>query len=238
VGLPRALIFDLDDTLLDWSGMAAAVARTAELIAGIRTHVDARQLTAANASVWTTYWPEVESDWMLGVRTSEVVGREAWRRSLAACDIEDDELTEYARETFAREERASHRLYDDARDVIANLGEAYELAIVTNGARDSQRQKLRTVGIEAAFRVVIVSAEVGLAKPDPRIFDLALRQLGVSADAAWHIGDSLANDVAGAKAASLTAVWLNRSGTPRTSTDPEPDEEIRSLDQLLTLLGI
>ena len=61
---PRALLFDLDDTLLDWSAMAGVVVRTTELLSAARPGLDPAALAAANMSVWTAYWPEVESDWM------------------------------------------------------------------------------------------------------------------------------------------------------------------------------
>jgi putative hydrolase of the HAD superfamily len=233
---PRALLFDLDDTLLDWSGMGAAVARTAEFVAAARPGLDAAMLAAANAAVWTTFWPEVELDWMLGKRESPWVQREAWRRSLLACGVDDTELTDLAQETFAREDRASHRLYDDARPLLAALGNDYLLAVITNGARDTQREKLQVVGLERAFGAVAISAEVGFAKPDPLIFRYALNGLGVSADAAWHIGDSLPNDVGGAKAAGVRAIWLNRTAMVRSPETPEPDAEIQGLGQLLDLL--
>jgi putative hydrolase of the HAD superfamily len=234
---PRALIFDLDDTLLDWSGMGAAAARTADLIAAMRPGVDGARLAAANAAIWAAYWPEIESDWMLGRRESPAIQREAWRRSLLACGVDDAELTDLAREVFAREERASHRLYDDAVGLLDGLGRTYALALITNGARESQREKLQTVGIAHHFGAVVISAEVGFAKPDRRIFQHALDRLGVSAHEAWHIGDSLANDVAGALAIGVRAIWLNRHGTVRPAAAPEPDVEICGLGELLDQLA-
>ena len=81
----------------------------------------------------------------------------------------------------------------------------------------------------------MISAEVGVAKPDARIFEFALRALGVEPENVWHVGDDLNADVAGAKGASLTAVWLNRRGNLRTGDGPKPDYEIRSLRQLPVL---
>ena len=237
VARPRALIFDLDDTLLDWSGMHLVVSRTAAALAALRPGLDAETLAAANASVWTAYWPEVGSDWTLGVRESRAIQREAWRRSLVACGVDDDELTDRARDTFAREERASHRLFDDARELLRALGTRFPLGLITNGARGSQREKLATVGIAKRFGAIAISAEVGCAKPDPAIFRHALAGLGVAPHEAWHIGDSLANDVGGASVAGIRAIWLNRTAVPRPAGGPEPDVEIRSLDEVEELLA-
>ena len=95
---------------------------------------------------------------------------------------------------------------------------------------------LRALGIEHRFATVVVSGEVGVAKPDPAVFGLVLGALGVGPERVWHVGDSLEADVAGARAAGLTAVWLNRARTPRPAGAPEPDHEISSLAQFTGLL--
>jgi putative hydrolase of the HAD superfamily len=166
------------------------------------------------------------------------VQREAWRRSLLACGIEDDRLTDLATQTFAAEESATHRLYEDARSLLELLAGRYPMAVITNGAGDTQRMKLRAVGIDGRFGAVAISAELGFAKPDPAIFAHALRALGVSAAEAWHIGDSLANDIGGANAAGVRSIWLNRTGITRGTESPEPDAEIRGLDEVVRLLDL
>jgi putative hydrolase of the HAD superfamily len=123
------------------------------------------------------------------------------------------------------------------------------LAIVTNGPSDVQRESLR--GIEDRVDAVIISGEVGVAKPDPAIFFLAAERLGVVPQDAWHVGDSLSHDVEGAQAAGIPAVWLNRGPNPAplammptlpaAPTAPSgvirPDLEIASLTELLHMLS-
>ena len=234
---PRALLFDLDGTLLDEQGQQDAVARTCRVVAAEYPGIDAETLLAANGIVWRSYWPEVEDAWMRGRLDSAAVSFEAWRRTLGARGVADDAVARFAQETLSREERAAHRLYDDALPVLMGLNGRLALAAITNGATDTQREKLRTTRIEGLFTVVAISGEVGVAKPDPRIFQHALDGLGVAAEDAWHIGDSLRNDVGGAAAMGITSVWLNRSGTPRRPEDPAPDIEILSLAELDDHLG-
>ena len=69
--------------------------------------------------------------------------------------------------------------------------------MITNGASDTQREKLGVTGIERVFAAIFISAEVGIVKPDPAIFHLALDKLSVGADAAVYVGDYLHHDVAG-----------------------------------------
>jgi putative hydrolase of the HAD superfamily len=111
------------------------------------------------------------------------------------------------------------------------------LALITNGASDTQRHALRSLGIEQQFGAIVISGEVGIVKPDAAVLAIALDQLGTKPEDVWHVGDSLATDVAGAKGAGRTAVWLNRGGLAWQDGDPKPDHEIRSLRELAELLS-
>ena len=233
---PRALFLDLDETLLD-RRYPVAIVRTCEQLARLHPQLSAARLREANSVVWNAYWPEVEGRWILGSVDGAAVSREAWRRALRACGVADECVVERAARIYRRESRGAYRLFDDVDAFIASArARDVPLALVTNGARDSQRDKLSALGIEHWFEAVVISGEIGVGKPDPGIFELALDRLSAGRDGVWHVGDSLAADVAGAQAAGLTAVWLNRDGIARKPRDPEPDLEISSLSELAPAL--
>ena len=157
--------------------------------------------------------------------------REAWRLALAEQGVEDAALAEELGERFARERRARHETFADAAGALAALAGDYELALVTNGAACLQREKLAASGLADRFATVVVSAEVGVAKPDAAVFRHALAQLGCAPERATMVGDSLRKDVRGALTAGLSAVWLNRSG--RADADrPAGAREIATLSEL------
>ena len=191
----------------------------------------------ANGDVWQSYWPEVADKWTLGVLNGTEVSLEIWRRTLRACGCKDDSVARLASEAWSQCRRERLRLFQDVHGLISLLQARHSLALVTNGASDTQRENLRVLDIEDRFGAVVISGEVGVAKPDARIFQFTLRALGVEPENVWHVGDDLNADVAGAKGASLTAVWLNRRGALRTGDGPKPDYEIRSLRQLPVLLS-
>ena len=87
-----------------------------------------------------------------------------------------------------------------------------EVALITNGPTAHQWRKLTQLGLErwVAKEKMIISSEVGVAKPDPRIFQLVEARCGVSADELLYIGDAYENDVIGAKNAGWQVIWLNR----------------------------
>jgi putative hydrolase of the HAD superfamily len=232
----RALCFDLNETLIDGSGSQKAILRTCERLAE-PTGVDAAQLFEVNARVWQSYWQGAEDKWNLGVLSGSAVTLEAWQRALIACGCDDESVAQFARKIHSEHMAEALRLFEDVLEVFNSLKPRFSLALITNGASDTQRNSLRVLGIEKLFDAIIISGEVGIAKPEASIFALALGKLEVEPEKAWHIGDSLRADVGGALGAGLTAVWLNRAGVVRKEGDPAPNYEIRSLRELTTLLS-
>ncbi len=101
-------------------------------------------------------------------------------------------------------------LFDDVIEVITYLKDKYRLAILTNGSPVSQRRKLESTGILNLFELSVVSGEVGIDKPDPRIFDVMCDRLNVKPEECLYIGDNYVNDVLGARNAGWNAIYLNR----------------------------
>jgi putative hydrolase of the HAD superfamily len=109
-----------------------------------------------------------------------------------------------------------------------------KLGVISNGSTDSQSTKLEVMGIRSLFSVVLISEEVGIKKPDARIFRLGLEKLGVDAAEAIFIGDNPAFDVAGPMAVGIRAVWLNLRGDEPPAGVICP-ERITSIDQVVAL---
>ncbi len=232
----RALCFDLDETLLVRSHQDAVIG-TCERIATTQPELNAARLLEANTTAWDLYWPGVEDRWTLGALDGASVRLEAWRRTLRACGSEDESAAQCAAHIHGQLANLAHRLFDDVQETLESAARAQvPLALITNGASDDQREKLGALGIEHCFAGIVISGEVGVAKPDRVAFTIALEALGAGPEGVWHVGDNPETDVAGARAAGLTSVWLNRTGRPRSEREPAPDIEIRSLSELIPLL--
>ena len=235
----EALLFDFDGTLLDSAnGNRDALEATCREVVATFPSLDAHQLLEANAEAWVRYWPEVEQGWALGTVDSADVSREVWRRALSACGCDDAAVTRAVCEIYFRHRSRSLRLFPEVPEVLRQLDHEYSLALVTNGASDAQRETLRQLGIEKAFDALAISGELGVAKPDPAIFEAVLRELNVKREQAWHIGNDAVGDVAGARHAGLTAVWLNRDRARWPKGESAPDHEITSLSELRKLLAV
>ena len=233
-----ALLFDLDQTLLDNDHFQTSVVRTCATLAARYPHLNANELMAANTQAVADCLPEVERPWTLGQMSGAAVTREIWRRTLRTFDLHDAARIDEATELLLRYGREAYRPFDDVRPLFDLLDASrLPIALITNGASDSQRDKLRALGLEDRFDALVISGEIGRAKPDAVVFELAFERLAVAPARAWHVGDNLATDVAGALAAGCNAVWLNRRGATRLDTHPQPHAEIRSLSELVAALS-
>ena len=127
----------------------------------------------------------------------------------------------------------------DVVETLEGLHGSYRLGILANQERWI-RDALARDGLDRFFDFWSISAEVGVDKPDPRIFEHALAQAGVRPDRCAMVGDRLDNDIAAAKAQGMRAVWLLRGEAPDEPTSEQlevPDAAVRTLTELPAALG-
>ena len=251
----EAVLFDLDDTLLVEVASAEAAFLATCALAEQRFGIDPGQLhhtvrekarhlwhaspthaycRAIGISSWEGLWarflgsgPNLEA-----LRVwSPTYRHESWHKALEECGVHDHTFAEELANTFQRERRARHVVYPDVEPALSVLRDSFRLALLSNGAPDLQREKIRGSRLGAYFNAILISGEIGVRKPEPEMFSLALDKLGVSANEAVMVGNRIDSDIVGAKNAGITAVWLNRDRV-QNDTGIEPDLEISTLDQL------
>jgi putative hydrolase of the HAD superfamily len=118
--------------------------------------------------------------------------------------------------------------------LLALRATGIRLGVVTNGGGANQRAKIEALGLRHYVDSIIISGEVGVEKPDARIFALALAELGCEPARAWFVGDHPHNDALGAANAGLHAIWLR--GVRPWPAGVEPAG--RSVDSLRELLAL
>jgi putative hydrolase of the HAD superfamily len=170
-----------------------------------------------------------------GARAQEIPQREyAWWRHVAGEAFAGYRFSDF--DAFFRDlfeyfaDAAAWELFPDTEPALAGLqARGLRLGIVSNfdGRLIRICEGLR---IAPAFNALVMSGRVGYAKPDPRIFAIALARLGVTPAEAAHVGDSEREDLAGAEAAGLRAVLIQRTGPPGAGP-----ERISDLGQLIAL---
>ncbi|WEG14929.1 HAD family hydrolase [Pullulanibacillus sp. KACC 23026] len=120
-------------------------------------------------------------------------------------------------------------------NIVNKIKERYQVAIITNGSTQRQKAKIMNTELNSCFNLIIISEEVGLRKPDKRIFELALTRLSVQPENALFVGDDLEKDIGGCQNAGMKGIWFNPHKI-KNETDIKPDAEIHSFDGLLSYL--
>lgn len=120
--------------------------------------------------------------------------------------------------------------------MLEKLTGRYQLGVVSNGFADIQRHKLRKLGIEELFACVALSGELGIRKPEPRIFEKAVLLLHRDPSECLYVGDNYRHDVLGAANAGLHACWFNPEGAAPPPGCVQPGFDIRALYDLVPLL--
>ena len=251
----RAVIFDLDDTLIVEQSFAMASLRTAiAVFPGVDPVADEAAALEAIRSVWrrgadhplclalglasweglwSTFDGNDESmaglhEWAPTYRT------QAWEAVATRFGASDPALAEEAAMRFEAAQMAGHPIIDGMGDVLDSVRARYPVGLLTNGSSDLQRLKLDQAGLTDAFDTVAVSGEAGVGKPDPAVFTLVLEALGAGPEGSVMVGDSWERDVEGALATGMTAVWI-ADGRPAPAEDPRVTvvDSVRELDALL-----
>lgn len=119
--------------------------------------------------------------------------------------------------------------------IINTLKQHVKVGIITNGSTQRQRAKILNSGLNSYFDTIIISEEAGMSKPDIRIFESALSKLNVQPEDALFVGDDLEKDIAGCQHAHIKGIWFNPN---RIKNDPDikPDAEIDSFDGLISYI--
>jgi putative hydrolase of the HAD superfamily len=207
--MPRAVLFDLDDTLFDHHGGARAALEAVQACHACLTALPFPDLERAHAVALE----ELHQDVLAGRVALDDARRERFRRLLA--DAGGDATWEDA----DRAARAYRGRYLETRRAVAGAAALLQavkararVGIVSNNLLAEQQDKLKVCGLDTWVDVLVVSEEAGIAKPDPAIFRLALDRLQCAPAEAVMIGDSWPADVAGAGAAGIRAIWFNPAG--------------------------
>jgi FMN hydrolase / 5-amino-6-(5-phospho-D-ribitylamino)uracil phosphatase len=223
---PGLVLFDLDDTLCDYAGARTGRLRIA--FANALAHlpdggggVDLERLIAESVAIHPH-------------------GSDHFGDLLGRYGVTDPAVAEATRAWYQANRFLGLELFDDAAETLRFVRAALpgrRIGVVTNGPTEVQRDKIALLALAPALDFALISGEFGVAKPDPAIFWEALRRGGAAADDAVFVGDSPDFDVAGARAAGIRAIWVNRTGRPWSHEAPPPDHEVRTLAEVGVLLG-
>ncbi len=231
---PRAVLFDLDDTLVSDDGVTDAcwilacerywrqtsAQSAAELREAVRRQAD-----------WFYSSPDRARQGRLSLDDTR---RNIVSEALRALGLPSPELGSAIADAYSAEKDRSITLVPGAVEALAGIRKAgVRLGLVSNGAGEVQRRKVDRFGLGPLFNVILIEGEFGLGKPEPSVYASALTDLGADPSDAWMVGDHLEFDVAAPQRLGLRGIWVDYRGhgVPAES-DVRPDLIIRAVTEL------
>ena len=224
------LSFDGDATLWDFEKvMRYALGRVLEKL---RRQVPGPATTALSVEKMIEIRDAVARELQDEIINLDEIRQRAFARTVEHIGQKDGDLAAHLNRTYRKHRFEHPELYPDAIPTLEALSPHFQLGLLSNGNSHPDR-----MGLGNCFAFVVFSQDVGIAKPDARIFEATAARAGCQVSQLLHVGDALETDVAGANGAGVTSVWLNRDHLPN-QTDFVPDYEISALDELLPLLKV
>ena len=235
---PRALLLDLDDTILDDSSHVheswlEACTGHADRLAP----VDAAVVVDAIRKTSKWFWGDPDRH-RTGRLQLDAARREVVRLALVDLGIDDTELACCIGDAYSHRRDVGTEALPDAINTVRWLRDSgRRLALLTNGAGEAQRKKITRFELADLFDAILVEGELGFGKPDERVYHRALSALAVKPSDAWMVGDNLEWDVAAPQALGMTGVWIDvrGRGLPEQSSIT-PNYIVRSLADLRSLI--
>ncbi len=231
---PKAILFDLDDTILEFEVHAASSWRkTCEAAAGAMPGVSANQVLEAIAKSRAGFWLDPANS-RRGRLDLAWARRHVVSDALLGLGVRDNALTERIASDYTAVRDAAVKPFEGALETLRWLqGLGIRLGLMTNGAAKGQRAKVERFALTRYFETIWVEGERGAGKPDPRVFEGVLKELGVQARDGWSVGDNLEWDIAPANRLGIHSVWVDwaAAGLPKASSI-QPDRTIRTVAQL------
>ncbi|MEG8277830.1 HAD family hydrolase [Streptomyces sp. AHA2] len=228
----RAVVWDVDDTLFDYT--------SADRI-GMRAHLLAEGLLDdyGTAEQALEHWRDItDRQWArfaAGEATFEAQRRDRVRVFLDR-ELTDDEADAWFQRYITHYE-AAWSLFPDVLPVLDALSATHRHAVLSNSSLHVQDRKLRALGVHDRFESILCAAELGVSKPEAGAFLAACEALALPPQEVAYVGDHPEIDGRGAADAGLLSVWIDRGGRYATIDPPAGPHRIASLAELPSVLG-
>ena len=236
--LPRAMLIDMDDTILSAYGRPELAWNTiATEFAGELVGIPPQLVASEILTFARNFWSSAEPAWRLRLGEARRLTVKGGFSALAAAGhaaLPDDLASRLADRftTYREEEMFVFPGAHEAIDQLKALG--VKLALVTNGAADTQRAKVERFELAHRFDHIQIEGEHGFGKPEERAYRHAMAALGVTAPDTWMIGDNLEWEIEAPQRLGIYSIWMDvhGDGLPEGAS-VKPDRIIRSLTELL-----
>jgi len=238
--LPRAILFDMDDTILSAFGNAVTVwERVLVEFAPALGPLKARDLAASIEARSRVLWndPAWNKEWRVRIAEARrfLVASALAELAAAGSTVPPQRVGDLIADRFTAMREEGVSLFPGAHETLDRLKQlGVRLALVTNGAAEPQRAKVIRFALEERFDHIQIEGEHGFGKPEERAYSHAMAALGVGPRETWMVGDNLEWEIAAPQRLGIYAIWCDAYATGLPPDCPiRPDRIIRTLPELL-----
>lgn len=227
----KFIYFDLDDTLLNHKSAEAAALKDVHQYFPFFDDVSADNLVdiyhKVNSRQWTLY-----SSGDIG---RDDLQRNRFEQTLQQLSLDGSRYKEVG-DYYLQCYRNHWQWIDGARSVYQKVVQKYPVGILTNGFSETQKLKFKEFALSDSAEHVVISEDVGVLKPDPKIFEHATDLAGVAPEDILYIGDSFTSDIEGGAAFGWKTAWFTSNGT--TDKHEKADFIFHKFEELTEFLVI
>jgi putative hydrolase of the HAD superfamily len=232
---PRVILFDLDDTIIDFSWNSSESWSLTCLEVQAETGADPAALQRTIGDVANHFWADHDRA-EEGRRDLILASATIVAEAFAALDVPvRPDLPREMSARYRKRREAGIRLFEGAIDVLETLRrQGRRLALVTNGTREEQRAKIERFDLESHFDHIQIEGEFGLGKPHDAAYRHALETMNADPATTWFVGDNLEWDVAAPQRHGIYGIWVDgrRRGVP-ADTAHVPDRIVQHITELI-----
>lgn len=235
--LPKAIFFDLDDTLIAFDGVTdGAWEKTCTWFANTRTPSFSSDVLLGSinkARAW--FWSDPERH-KTGRMDLMKARRMIVRIVLHELNYPDEENGAFEIvEEYNKLHEELIRLFPDSISTLRKLQDrGVRMALITNGTSRLQREKITRFALSEFFEFCLIEEEIGFGKPDVRAYEMALGKIGLKANEVWMVGDNLVWDIEAPQKVGISAIWIDYK---KKGLSPDslilPNRIINSISELL-----
>ncbi len=235
-GFPKAILFDMDDTILAYSQNSDSSWRlVCEQFVDKVDSIHPDTLIKAIKANSSAYWSDPERH-RIGRLDLDKTREKIVADTLVQFGIDNPSLAHDMALAYAAHREEAIKPFPDAITTLQEFRkQGVLLGLLTNGNAVIQRRRIEKHALTSYFDYILIEGEFGIGKPDRRVYFQALDQLAVKPEETWMVGDNLEWEVAVPQRLGIFAIWYDFAsvGLPESSTI-HPDRIIRSLSELLS----
>ena len=235
--LPKAILFDLDDTIISFDGAAdfAWEEICKVFIETEKPTFNADELKQSINKTRKWFWSDPQRH-KSGRMDMVKARREIVKLAFKELNFSDEDKTIQTADSYSKLQDELICLFPNSIKTLQKLKDlGVRMVLITNGTSEKQRGKINRFCLSGFFEFCLIEEEVGFGKPDPRVFEMALKELKLRANEVWMVGDNLVWDIEAPQKVGIFSIWndFRQKGLPKDSSII-PDRIICDICELLS----